>query len=233
MNTVLSCQSAAIFGGKWGSHSPQHSESLDGMQAIRYFLSPGALLEPKSMETASERRRRKLEDLCNKHGLEAVAEKAKVNPVALDQVIRKRLLPAKKSDGTRSPKGLGDKVAFAIEDAYGLGRGWFDMPDLESTGSIAFADLSPYEATLISALRDGLSVEELIQLIEAVKAAVRTKNARVIASGEDVTTSVYFGIDRRSGETPVKQNRRKIPWIVSTPDGSSQSPPQKAREGKK
>lgn len=77
------------------------------------------------METASERRRRKLTKLCTKYGLKEVATKAGLNPQTLDQIIKGVLLePAK--DGSRRPRSLGDSAAEAIEDAWELGRGWFD-----------------------------------------------------------------------------------------------------------
>lgn len=81
------------------------------------------------METRSERRYRKLIGLCEKHGGYAcVAAAAGLNPASLDQIIKKVLLPPKK-DGSQSPRSLGDPAAHAIEDAFNLGRGWFDTDD--------------------------------------------------------------------------------------------------------
>lgn len=227
VNTMLSRQPAAVFGGNVSSHTPHHSESLRAMQANRYALAEIGLIETLSMETAAERRRRKLVGLCNEHGLATVASKADLNPQALDQVI-KGTLQKPKADGTRSPKNLGDKAARAIEEAFELGRGWFDAPD--AVAATKFADLSPYEATLIGAIRDGLTVDELIQLIETVRDAIDTKNARVITGNETVTTGVYFGMDRRSVAEPVKQNRRQTGWTVNSPHSSG---PNQSRGSKK
>lgn len=81
------------------------------------------------METKGERRLRKLQDLCAKYGGHAaVAEFAGLNDQALDQILKGVLLPAK-ADGSRSAKALGDAAARAIEDAYKLGRGWFDTDE--------------------------------------------------------------------------------------------------------
>jgi len=77
------------------------------------------------METAGDRRKRKLTELCKLHGVEEVAARSGLNPDALRQIMSGVLLPPKK-DGTRTPRRLGDAAAAAIEDAFTLGRGWFD-----------------------------------------------------------------------------------------------------------
>lgn len=77
------------------------------------------------METSSERRRRKLAELCDQRGIKNIAERAGLSPASLDQIIKGVLLPPKK-DGSRSPRSLGDDAARKIEDAEHLGRGWFD-----------------------------------------------------------------------------------------------------------
>lgn len=88
------------------------------------------------METKDERRRRKLQQLVAgvTGGLEAIAVRSETSPQYLQQIIKGVLLPPKK-DGTRSPRSLGDAAAEAIEDAFELGRGWFDsdrpLPELE------------------------------------------------------------------------------------------------------
>jgi hypothetical protein len=80
------------------------------------------------METKDDRRKRRLAQLAlEKGGVRAVAAAAGVGWEGLDQVLKGTLLKSK-ADGTRNPKALGDSVAEAIEDAYGLGRGWFDWP---------------------------------------------------------------------------------------------------------
>ena len=83
------------------------------------------------METKDTRRKRKLGLLiaATDGGLEAIAIKAEINPAYLQQIVKGVLLPPKK-DGTRSPRALGDSAAEKIEDAYKLGRGWFDSPQV-------------------------------------------------------------------------------------------------------
>lgn len=79
-------------------------------------------------DTNAEIRRRRLEELCGRHGgVRPVAEHAKMNWQALEQVLRKAPLP-KREDGQQSYKSLGDAAARKLEDAFDLGRGWFDWP---------------------------------------------------------------------------------------------------------
>lgn len=84
----------------------------------------------QTMETANERRRRKLQwAVDNLGGIEPVARAADLNPRTLHQILVGTLLPPK-SDGSRSPRSLGDASARAIEDAFPeLGRGWFDAAE--------------------------------------------------------------------------------------------------------
>lgn len=78
------------------------------------------------METSSERRKRKLTLLCDAvGGAHKAAEPASLNWQSLTQVLAGTLLPPKK-DGSRNPKSLGDSSAAALEEAWQLGRGWFD-----------------------------------------------------------------------------------------------------------
>lgn len=133
----------AVEDGSVACHIPHGSDSLQGPQdsdsgfsANRYVkMLPqpfSELLESYPMETAGERRRRKLRELCEKHGRDEVARRSDVNPFALEQVIKGVLLPPKR-DGTRSPRNLGDSAARAIEKAFDLPEGWFDAPE-EATG---------------------------------------------------------------------------------------------------
>lgn len=96
------------------------------------------VIEPTAMETSAERRRRKLKDLCSQRGLKAVADRAEVSAASLDQIIKGVLLPPKK-DGSRTPRSLGDDVARRIEDAEGLGRGWFDEPPRVDATRVKFS----------------------------------------------------------------------------------------------
>jgi hypothetical protein len=101
------------------------------------------------METASERRKRKLAWLVSNHGgLAAIAEKAGLSAAALDQVL-KGVRPA----AMKQPKGLGNKAARAIEDAFKLGTGWFDTPDAETAAAVSFGDLNAFEAQLVTFFR--------------------------------------------------------------------------------
>lgn len=107
------------------------------------------------METANERRKRKLDWLCKKHGLAVVAEKSGLADAYLDQILKGALLP-KKADGTRSARSLGDSAARAIEDAMHLGEGWFDAPEKPprwDAETIAFADkyqhMQPYQRAIL------------------------------------------------------------------------------------
>lgn len=72
---------------------------------------------------------RKLQWLAKEHGgPEQIAAAANISAEALDQVLKGVLLPPKR-DGSRTPRSLGDKAVEAIEDAFKLGRGWFDTDD--------------------------------------------------------------------------------------------------------
>jgi hypothetical protein len=98
------------------------------------------------VETNNERRLRKLKLLCSTHGLANVAGKAGLKPVYLEQIIKGVKLPPKKEDGSRSERALGDSAARAIEEAYQLGRGWFDNDEEEAT-------MSPKELELLGLFR--------------------------------------------------------------------------------
>lgn len=95
---------------------------------VSCYVDSSYLVLQGRMESKDDRRYRRLKKLAESHGgVRAIAEKAGLKWASLDQVIKKTALPAKK-DGSISPRSLGDASAEAIEDAYGLGRGWFDWP---------------------------------------------------------------------------------------------------------
>lgn len=79
------------------------------------------------MDSLAERRRASLEIFCQKHGIREVAEASGLNWQYIDQAIKKTLLPPKK-DGSRSYRKMSDEAFAKIEDAYQLGRGYFDWP---------------------------------------------------------------------------------------------------------
>jgi len=116
------------------------------------------------METSSERRRRKLTDLCAASGsYVAVARAAGLSPVYLDQIIKGVLLPPKQGDGTRTPRTLGDTAARAIEGALALERGWFDNNDLD-------LEMTPREIQLIGYFRE-LDIRSQSLVLEYVRDA--------------------------------------------------------------
>lgn len=108
-----------------------------------------------------------------------------------------------------------------IERAHRLPElsGWFVFPEDRDQGfkPSGFAALSPIEAALVATVRAGLSEKEIAQLAEAVQSAIKTKNVRV-SNGESVgEIGVYFGIDRRTSDVPVAEDRRELaPWERKT-----------------
>lgn len=104
---------------------PHHSESLGDDQANRFCAGQSDWLKRPSMETNEDRRRRKLGELCLRHGRDDVAEAAGLSVEYLDQIIKGVKLPPKK-DGTRSQRELGDSAARRIESAFSLAVGWLD-----------------------------------------------------------------------------------------------------------
>lgn len=109
---------------------------------------------------------------------------------SLDQILKGVLLPAK-SDGSRSPRKLGDAAAHKIEDAYKLGRGWFDVDDRVSTD----APTSPRLQLL--GYFDELPPIEQLALVEHA----RSHAARVI--GDRILAEKF---NRRGGEDRRSQN---------------------------
>jgi hypothetical protein len=102
------------------------------------------------METNDERRKRRLALLCERSGgVRAVADKAGLGWEALDQVLKGTLLPPK-SDGTRSPRSLGEPAARAIEEAFDLGTGWLDWP-FDAVDFKRYAALSPTQKGVVQA----------------------------------------------------------------------------------
>ena len=122
------------------------------------------------VETHDERRLRKLQALCNQHGVDQVAVHAELSPAALRQIIKGTMLQPKK-DGTRKPRALGDDSARAIELAYGLGRGWFDndapagaLPADALAVAEAFNALSgPTRQTMFATLQNLLAMTAAMQ----------------------------------------------------------------------
>lgn len=117
------------------------------------------------METNAERRRKKLETFCNERGLKAVAEAAGLNWQYIDQAIKKTLLPAKK-DGTRGYRKMSDEAFEKIEDAFKLGRGWFD----------GMGDKTPSAAPPPAAAS---LAETLIQLGQVIAASDKLTRAQI------------------------------------------------------
>ena len=111
------------------------------------------------METSSERRRRKLTELCAERGLREVATRAGLNYQSLDQIIKGTLGEPKK-DGTRAVKNLGNPSARAIEVAEKLGTGWFDIE-------------APKNSIVIDDDDIRVKVAHLATMLEAIPASLR------------------------------------------------------------
>jgi SOS-response transcriptional repressor LexA len=150
MHASFYSEAPALPRGDFYVHTPYLSDSLAYGQAFR--TKPTA--RNVSMETNAERRRRKLADLCATHGLKAVAERSGLSAPSLDQIIKKVLLPPKK-DGSRTARSLGDDAARRIEDAEGLGRGWFDVADQPRAVNVAPASMGAARVPIISSVQAG------------------------------------------------------------------------------
>jgi hypothetical protein len=110
------------------------------------------------METNDERRRRKLATLCEQFGgVREVADRSGVAWATLDQILKGTLLPPK-GDGSRSPRAMGDANARAIEESFGLGRGWFDWP-FDAVDFKSYASLNDLERGYVQA-RMAAAIEE-------------------------------------------------------------------------
>jgi predicted component of type VI protein secretion system len=130
------------------------------------------------MDTNEEIRRRRLEKLCDDNGgVRAVADKAGMNWQALDQIIKKVLLPTKK-DGTRAARALGDDTARKLEETYSLGRGWFDWP-FEHVDFKAWAALNPYQRVHVEA-----RLNEYIQDASQVKMPAALQDAKAVPNSK-------------------------------------------------
>lgn len=111
------------------------------------------------MDTNAEVRWRRLVQLCEQHGgVRVVADKAGLNWQALDQVIKKVLLPEKKGTKQRSARTLGDAAARKLEMVYELGEGWFDWPfeyvDFEEWAELDASQRKVVQGRIIEAIRE-------------------------------------------------------------------------------
>jgi hypothetical protein len=93
------------------------------------------------METAEERRKRKLRALCDLHGTDKVSRRAGVAEAYIKQILAGTLLPPK-SDGTRSPRHVGTDMARSIEAGFGLERGWMDNDTQAEAGNSSSTGLA-------------------------------------------------------------------------------------------
>lgn len=219
---------AAICGGDL-VHSPHLSDSLGlckRFASCQCSSGPSVALERRdnrAMETASDRRRRKLQLLCASNGgPKGVGAKSGVSPASLDQILKGVLLP-EKADGTRSPRKLGDDAARRIEDAYELPRGWFDAEDKAPAPS----PLEPGDPILEAAHRELLGYfdvltpyEQAAMLKEARGRAARVLGDKILAEKFGVTG--YAGDDALPGvfkEFERRRERRSISagQIIPTP----------------
>lgn len=171
VNSDNGCDGFTPFGGEtFGVHGVSIAnrylvrKAPVAIRIVKLARKAGSdLLEIGPMETAGERRRRKLARLCEMHGRDKVAQLSGTNPFALEQVIKGTLLPPKK-DGSRSARNLGDAAARAIEAAFDLGEGWFDAPDEVET-------LSP-DALNVARAYDKMTPAEKARLDRLMAAAL-------------------------------------------------------------
>lgn len=170
------------------------------MQANRYPVTrekgSSGQLDNRQMETNNERRLRKLRLLCQAHGLAEVAARSGQSEASLDQILKGVKLPPKKGDGSRSERALGDTAARAIEDAYELGRGWFDNNSEEET-------MTPMELELIGLFRQLGDDEAQSLIIAGLRQAVEDR-ARALDRIRANVTSIDSRRRRpRSGKPPL------------------------------
>jgi len=195
-------------------HSPHLSESLGICKRFASQQSPLApscsldLPDNRGMETASDRRLRKLRELCDANGgPKAVGKAAGVSGDGLDQVLKGVLLPAKQ-DGTRSPRTLGDATARKIEAAYRKPRGWFDTEDgAPAVASLPFRDLDPFEVQLVTFFRQ-MSHDERHELL------IQLNNQRTTTETVPSVANPWVDSGRRIkdiGHTP----ERRAPRVVN------------------
>ncbi len=134
------------------------------------------------MDTNDEVRRRRLLALgrLTPGGLAAVAEIADVSWENLDQIIKKTLLPPRKSDKVRSPKALSDVFARKIEKAHGLAPGWLDWP-FEAVNYEIYAKLSDLDKGALQ----GLMQEQLRRLVLDGAKVERVSTSRIVTCVND------------------------------------------------
>jgi len=126
--------------------------------AIAGYVGRAASVLKVRMETNDETRKRRLRVLCDMHGgVRQVAQQSGIAWATLDQILKGTLLPAK-ADGTRSPRSLGDANARAIEEAFKLGRGWFDWPfdavDFRAYESLDELERGAVQGAMNAAIKD-------------------------------------------------------------------------------
>ena len=92
------------------------------------------------MQTAEERRKAKLEELCGTYGVDVVARCGNASAEYIKQILAGTLGP-RRQDGSRVPRHVGTEMARAIEAGFGLERGWMDNDTVAdgASGSPALA----------------------------------------------------------------------------------------------
>lgn len=97
---------------------------------------------------------------------------------------------------------------------------------------LAFADLTPYEAGVITALRQPprFSVQELTQITESLSAALSLKRAGENADHEVQPIGVYFAVERRThnGE-PSEERRGGTNWVPEKTNAETEPQPSTRR----
>lgn len=159
------------------------------------------------METASERRKRKLAALVKQYGLAGVAEKSGLNAAALDQVLK-----GVKPKLMKQPKALGNRAARAIEVAYKLGEGWFDT-DAKGDERMAFGDLNAFEAQLVTFFRQ-LPPEKQHDVLTALNSMIpagKPSRAHPFGSAHRVRGTSVLGELTESESHPATHDKRLPP----------------------
>lgn len=150
------------------------------------------------METNAERRRKKLETFCTERGLKVVAEAAGLNWQYIDQAIKKTLLPVKK-DGTRGYRKMSDEAFEKIEDAFKLGRGWFDGMEVQKSSTAPTPpNAAPSLADTLARL--GELLERASPKTRAVVADLLGRYAQDPASGQSIALAIELLIQAEAGE---------------------------------
>lgn len=187
----------------------------------RFATSPvwwpsSELLQAGKMDTNYEIRLRRLEQLCEREGgIRAVAEKAEMNWQALDQVLKRVLLPPK-ADKTRSPRALGDDAARKLEETFDLGEGWFDWP-FEGVDFKKWAALDPFQRAYVQGQLNSIIAQAAKTKMPAAVKRQAVSNKKVEQHYKALPSGAAEAAYRRA--STVAEIRRKNPAEPELPFG--------------